>query len=231
MTQQPLSHSYGRYALILLLAENLLNYIDRQVLYAVFPLIKADLGVEVAFAELGGWDNHVNEGASTGQLAARLDDLARGIGAFPRDLGDRMDDVVLLTMSEFGRAVNENGNRGTDHGHANVIFVLGGPVRGGKVYGRWPGMEQSQLYEGRDLAVTTDFRFITHAAERHAHEVAAGRFRDRLAERSLAHAGRTDQAQNRPGQLVGALLHGEILDDPLLDLLQAEVIVVEDLLR
>jgi uncharacterized protein (DUF1501 family) len=127
----------------------------------IAQLIKADVGLEVAFAEAGGWDTHVNQGAFTGQLANRLDDFARGIAAFARDLGDRMDDVIVLTMSEFGRAVAENGNRGTDHGHGNAMMIIGGQnVRGGKVYGRWPGLAREQRYEGRDLAVTTDFRSV-----------------------------------------------------------------------
>jgi uncharacterized protein (DUF1501 family) len=126
----------------------------------IAQLIKADVGVEIAFAEVGGWDTHVNQGASVGQLAARLSDFARTLGAFARDLGDRMSDVLVLTMSEFGRAVAENGNRGTDHGHANAMFAFGGRVRGGKVYGSWPGLEREQLYESRDLAVTTDFRDV-----------------------------------------------------------------------
>jgi uncharacterized protein (DUF1501 family) len=89
-----------------------------------------------------------------------LGDFSQSIAAFWIDLGDLGEDTVLVTMSEFGRAARENGNRGTDHGHANVMFVLGGSVKGGKVYGRWPGLDQSQLYEGRDLAVTTDFRLV-----------------------------------------------------------------------
>ncbi|HYJ16331.1 MAG TPA: DUF1501 domain-containing protein [Candidatus Limnocylindria bacterium] len=123
-------------------------------------LIKADVGLEVAFTEIGGWDTHANEGGATGQLANRLAELADGLAAFYRDLGDRMDDVVLLTMSEFGRTARENGNRGTDHGHANVMFAMGGHVRGGKVYGRWPGLAPEALNEGRDLALTTDFRAV-----------------------------------------------------------------------
>ena len=122
--------------------------------------MKADVGLEVAFAESGNWDHHVNEGAAVGQLAARLDDFGRGIAALVRDLGDRMQDVVILTMSEFGRAVAENGNRGTDHGHGNAMMVIGGGVRGGKVYGRWPGLAREQRHDGRDLAVTTDFRAV-----------------------------------------------------------------------
>src|SRR5271169_627252 len=123
-------------------------------------LIKANLGVEVAFADIGGWDHHVNEGAVQGQLANVLREFSQSIAAFWTDLGDLGEDTVLVTMSEFGRTARENGNRGTDHGHANVMFVVGGPVHGGRVYGQWPGLEQSQLYEGRDLALTTDFRRV-----------------------------------------------------------------------
>src|SRR6266550_1135846 len=94
------------------------------------------------------------------QIAQRLDDFSRSIAALVADLGDRMDDVVIMTMSEFGRMARENGNRGTDHGHAGALFVIGGEVKGGKVYGKWPGLEQEQLYEGRDLALTTDFRSV-----------------------------------------------------------------------
>ena len=123
-------------------------------------LIKANLGVQVAFADIGGWDHHVNEGAVAGQLANVLSDFSQSIAAFWTDLGDLGEDTVVVTMSEFGRTARENGNRGTDHGHANVMFILGGPVRGGRVYGRWPGLAQQQLYEGRDLALTTDFRQV-----------------------------------------------------------------------
>jgi len=131
-----------------------------EALRQIAQLVKADVGLEVAFAESGNWDHHANEGSATGLLATRLDDLARGIAALARDLGDRMQDVVVLTMSEFGRAVVENGSRGTDHGHGNAMMILGGGVRGGKVYGRWPGLAPEQRYEGRDLAVTTDFRSV-----------------------------------------------------------------------
>ena len=131
-------------------------------------LIKANLGVQVAFADIGGWDHHVNEGATEGQLANVLTEFSQSLAAFWIDLGDLAEDTVVITMSEFGRTARENGNRGTDHGHANVMFVLGGPVKGGKVYGRWPGLDQSQLYEGRDLALTTDFRqVIGEAVARH----------------------------------------------------------------
>jgi uncharacterized protein (DUF1501 family) len=123
-------------------------------------LIKANLGVQVAFADIGGWDHHVNEGSTQGQIANVLHEFSQSIAAFWTDLSDLAEDTVVVTMSEFGRTARENGNRGTDHGHANVMFVMGGPVKGGKVYGRWPGLDQSQLYEGRDLAVTTDFRQV-----------------------------------------------------------------------
>src|SRR6202521_2908960 len=131
-----------------------------QAMLQIGQLIKSNLGLVIAFTELGGWDNHVNEGSSTGQLATRRDDFARGLAALVTDLGDRMADVVILTMSEFGRAVAENGNRGTDHGHGNAMMAIGGAVRGGKVYGKWPGLAVEQRYDHRDLAVTTDFRDV-----------------------------------------------------------------------
>ena len=126
----------------------------------IAQLIKSDVGLEVAFADVGSWDTHVNQGASTGQLAGRLDDFAKAIAALVADLGDRMADVTIMTMSEFGRTVRQNGNGGTDHGHASALFVIGGDVKGKKVYGKWPGLEPEQLYEGRDLALTTDFRSV-----------------------------------------------------------------------
>ena len=131
-----------------------------QRLREIAQLIKSGVGVEVAFADVGGWDTHVNQGASNGQLAARLTDFSRSVSALVTDLGDRMNDVVILSMSEFGRMVRQNGNGGTDHGHAGAMFVIGGGVRGGKVHGKWPGLEREQLYEGRDLALTTDFRAV-----------------------------------------------------------------------
>jgi uncharacterized protein (DUF1501 family) len=118
------------------------------------------VGLEIAFAESSNWDHHVNEGGATGQIALRLDDFARGLAALVTDLGDRMADTVILTMSEFGRAVAENGNRGTDHGHGNAMLVIGGGVKGGRVYGRWPGLAREQRHDGRDLAITTDFRAV-----------------------------------------------------------------------
>ncbi len=123
-------------------------------------LIKADVGLEIAFHEIEGWDTHVAEGGAAGQMANRLRELGDGLVAFCRDLGDRLEDVVVVTMSEFGRTARENGSRGTDHGHANAMFVLGANVRGGKVYGRWPGLAPEVLHEGRDLALTTDYRSL-----------------------------------------------------------------------
>jgi len=131
-----------------------------QALQEIASIAKADVGLEVAFAESTNWDHHVNEGGSAGQLALRVDDLAQGIAALAADLGDRLADTVILTMSEFGRRAAQNGNGGTDHGHGNAMFLIGGPVRGGRVYGRWPGLAPESLYDGRDLAVTTDFRDV-----------------------------------------------------------------------
>lgn len=132
-------------------------------LQQIARMIKANVGLEVAFADAGGWDTHVNEVGPqphTGQLANLLQELGDALAAFSLDMGDRMEDIAVVTMSEFGRTAKENGNRGTDHGHANVMLVLGGSIRGGKVYGEWPGLEPEQLHEGRDLAVTTDFRTV-----------------------------------------------------------------------
>jgi uncharacterized protein (DUF1501 family) len=134
-----------------------------QNLQQIAQLIKANVGLEVAFTDAGGWDTHVQEmgpRASMGQLPNLLRDFGGALAAFSQDMGDRMEDIVLVTMSEFGRTARENGNRGTDHGHANVMFLVGGRVRGGRVHGAWPGLEQEQLYEGRDLALTTDFRTV-----------------------------------------------------------------------
>jgi uncharacterized protein (DUF1501 family) len=146
----------------------------------IAQLLKADLGVEVAFADIGGWDHHVNEGNTQGQLANLLREFSQSIAAFWIDLGDLAENTILVSMSEFGRTARQNGTGGTDHGHANVMFVVGGPVRGGRVYGRWPGLEQSQLYQGRDLALTTDFRQVLgemvyrHLGNRNLEEVFPG---------------------------------------------------------
>ena len=126
----------------------------------VAQLLKANLGVEAAFSDVGGWDTHQNQGGAQGQLAGRLKDFSDTIAAFWKDMGDEAENVTLVTMSEFGRTARQNGTGGTDHGHANVMFVLGGQVKGGKVYGKWPGLANEQLNEGRDLVVTTDFRNV-----------------------------------------------------------------------
>jgi len=156
-------------------------------LQQIARLIKADVGVEAAFAEIGGWDHHGNENP---QLSNLLRQFGSALAAFSQDMGDRMADIVVVTMSEFGRTAQENGNAGTDHGHGDVMMVLGGPVRGGKVYGRWPGLEKEQLYEGRDLAVTTDYR-------------------DVLGELVSGHLGQKNLAQvfpgYRPGESLGLL--------------------------
>ncbi len=146
-------------------------------------LIKAGVGLEAAFVEAGGWDTHANEGGVEGQLANNLQQLGDSLAAFHQDLGRRMESVLVLTMSEFGRAARENGNRGTDHGHGNAMFVVGGPVKGGKVYGRWPGLGPGQLHEDGGLGVTTDFR-------------------DVLAEVAVRHLGAQDTGQMFPGYTV-----------------------------
>jgi uncharacterized protein (DUF1501 family) len=126
----------------------------------IAQLLKANLGVEAAFADIGGWDTHQNQGGADGQLAGRLREFSGSLAAFWTDMGDQANDLVLVTMSEFGRTVHQNGTGGTDHGHANVMFVLGGAVEGRRVYGKWPGMAPENLYEQRDLAITTDYRRV-----------------------------------------------------------------------
>jgi uncharacterized protein (DUF1501 family) len=123
-------------------------------------LMARDKNIQLAFLAVGGWDTHVNQGAATGQLANHLRPLGDGLASLTRNLGSTYRDTVIIVMSEFGRTVRENGNSGTDHGHGNVMWLLGGAVRGGKVCGKWPGISAENLYEGRDLAVTTDFRDV-----------------------------------------------------------------------
>lgn len=131
-------------------------------------LMRRDPSVQLAFMAVGGWDTHANEGHGQGQLAQRLKPLGQGLAALIDGMGPAADETVILVMSEFGRTVRENGNRGTDHGHGNVMWLLGNPVAGGKVYGAWPGLSTQALYEGRDLAVTTDFRSVIGCVlERH----------------------------------------------------------------
>jgi uncharacterized protein (DUF1501 family) len=131
-----------------------------QALLQIAQLVKSNLGMQVAFADIGGWDTHANQGAARGQLANHLKEFGNGIATLYCDLGDRMRNVVIVTMTEFGRAVRQNGSGGTDHGHASALFVVGGRVKGGNVYGQWPGLAPEQLHEGRDLALTTDFRTV-----------------------------------------------------------------------
>jgi len=139
-----------------------------RALLQVAQLIRANVGLQIAFLDATGWDTHVNQGASEGQLAARLQELGGALAAFATDLGDGMRDVVVLTMSEFGRTIHENGNSGTDHGHATAMLLLGGAVDGGKMLGRWPGLDPAARFEGRDVAVTTDFRdLFGEVAARH----------------------------------------------------------------
>jgi uncharacterized protein (DUF1501 family) len=144
-----------------------------QALRQIAQLVHADVGLEVAFCESGGWDTHVAQGTAQGSFARRADDLARAIAAFWTDLGSRRGDVVLMTMTEFGRTVRENGSGGTDHGHGSALFLLGTGVDGGKVHGRFPGLEAGELYEGRDLPVTTDFRAVFSSVAQHHLGVAA----------------------------------------------------------
>lgn len=131
-------------------------------------LMVKDSSVQLAFMALGGWDTHVNQGGVTGQLARNLKSLGEGLATLSQGLGSVYADTAVVVMSEFGRTVHENGNGGTDHGHGNVMWLMGGAIKGGKVYGQWPGLSQAQLHEGRDLAVTTDFRdVITSVLSRH----------------------------------------------------------------
>jgi uncharacterized protein (DUF1501 family) len=131
-----------------------------QSIREIAELIRSDIGLDVALLDSGGWDHHVNERAVQDQLANLLRDLGQGIAAFHQDMGDRMENVVFVSMSEFGRAAHENGNRGPDDDHANGMFVTGGPVKGGKDYGRWPGWMPPHFCRGRDLAMNTDFRAV-----------------------------------------------------------------------
>jgi uncharacterized protein (DUF1501 family) len=123
-------------------------------------LMARDPRIQVSFLAVGGWDTHINQGASQGQLARNLEQLGKGLIALQTGLGAAYQQTTIVVMSEFGRTVKENGNGGTDHGHGNVLWLLGGNIRGGKVYGKWPGLEPDQRDRGRDLAVTTDFRDV-----------------------------------------------------------------------
>jgi len=137
----------------------------------VAKLIKADVGLEVAWLDSYGWDTHRQQGSTdSGELPRRLDQLAQTLAAFRADLGERLERVLVLVMTEFGRTVRENGTRGTDHGHGSVMLLLGGALQGGRVFGEFPGLAEEHLYEGRDVPVTTDFRdVLAEICERHFH--------------------------------------------------------------
>ena len=126
----------------------------------IAQLVKAEVGLEVACVDIGGWDTHANQGGAEGTLARLLQELAEGIAAFNTDLGEAMRRVTLVTMSEFGRRASENGSAGTDHGHANAMFIVGGGTVGGKVHATWPGLSKEKLYGPGDLALTTDYRDV-----------------------------------------------------------------------
>jgi len=119
-----------------------------------------DPKVQVAFVALGGFDTHVNQGAGKGQLANQLGGLSKGLADLIAALGNDYKNTVIMVMSEFGRTVKENGNGGTDHGHGNVMWVMGGNVAGGKVYGRLDSLAEDKLFERRDVPVNTDFRTV-----------------------------------------------------------------------
>ncbi|HEY9677042.1 MAG TPA: DUF1501 domain-containing protein [Drouetiella sp.] len=123
-------------------------------------LFEKDPTVQVAFIDFGGWDTHIGEGNGKGQLANRLTPLAAGLADLIEGLGAKYPDTSIVVMSEFGRTAKENGNGGTDHGHGNVMWVMGGGVSGGDVYGRWAGLANNELHEGRDLPTNTDFRNV-----------------------------------------------------------------------
>ncbi len=147
-----------------------------RALSQVAQLVKADVGLEVAFVDIDGWDTHRGQGAARGVLGGLFRDMGSALRALHDDLGDRMEDVVVVTMSEFGRTVEENGTGGTDHGHGNCMMAFGGPVAGGRILGDWPGLDRDALYEGRDLAITTDFRDVFgEIAARHLGAASADR--------------------------------------------------------
>jgi uncharacterized protein (DUF1501 family) len=123
-------------------------------------VMRQDSRVQLAFLALGGWDTHVNQGSSQGQLARNLESLGKGLATLQQELGSVYAETTIVVMSEFGRTVAENGNAGTDHGHGNAMWVMGGNVKGGQVYGQFPGLQANQLHQGRDLAITTDFRAV-----------------------------------------------------------------------
>ena len=130
--------------------------------------MRNDPKIQMVFIALDGWDTHANQGAGSGQLANRLAPLGQGLATLAKHLGPAFNDTTTIVMSEFGRTARENGNGGADHGHGNVMLLLGGRVAGGRIYGEWRGVSDAQLHEGRDLPVTTDFRSVlSQVAEHH----------------------------------------------------------------
>lgn len=140
----------------------------------IAALIKMDVGLEVAFAESGGWDTHYNQGTINGSMARNLNDLSESMNAFWNDIEPYQDEVTLMTMTEFGRTVHENGTGGTDHGRASCMFVLGNDVNGGKVYQNISGFDKALLEDGRDLPVTIDFRSAFSAVASHHLKIVPG---------------------------------------------------------
>ncbi len=136
-------------------------------LQSIAKVINADAGLEIAGIDYDGWDHHANQGGAAGTQRNMMETLSQGLAAFAADLGEKLDHTMVLTMTEFGRTVRENGNNGTDHGHGGGMFVLGGGVKGGKVAGRWSGLGDETLYQGRDLPVTTDFRDVMAGSLKH----------------------------------------------------------------
>ena len=131
-----------------------------QGLSQIALLAKSELGLEIACIDIGGWDTHIQQGAEEGRMPQLMASVAGGLAAFHQDMREKMNDVTVVTLSEFGRRVAENGSGGTDHGHGGVMFVMGGGILGGKVYGEWPGLAPENLYGPGDLAITTDFREV-----------------------------------------------------------------------
>lgn len=129
-------------------------------LQQISMLVKADVGLEVAAIDVGGWDTHFAEGSTEGQMPNLMADLASGLAAFHADMHEHMNHLSVVVMSEFGRRAYENASLGTDHGHGSLMLLVGGSVDGGKVLGRWPGLEEGQLFGPGDLAVTTDYRDV-----------------------------------------------------------------------
>jgi uncharacterized protein (DUF1501 family) len=131
-------------------------------------LMRRDPRVQLGFLAVSGWDTHANQGGVNGQLAGLLSLFADGMAALVRSLGPAYSETVIVVVSEFGRTVGQNGNAGTDHGHGNVMWLMGGPVTGGKVHGEWPGLDDAALHEGRDLAAVTDYRTVlAQVCQRH----------------------------------------------------------------